>query len=243
MSVIYEPKGRAREYAALAANLYSTCPHACSYCYCPSILKKKPEDFHISAIPRKDILKSIRREAPRYNGDEREIHLCFIGDPYVPEEAELRITRQVLEIFLENNCRVEILTKAGALVQRDFDLMKELDVRFGQTLIFFDDCFREKFEPGAASISERIKNIKKAKELGIRTWISAEPVINPFQIFKLIEELKDYVDKWFIGKINYNKILENAVNWKKFYYDAREMLEKYNCNYKFKNSIMKFIEE
>ena len=26
-SVIYEPKGRAREYAALAANLYSGCQH------------------------------------------------------------------------------------------------------------------------------------------------------------------------------------------------------------------------
>ena len=33
MSTIYEPKGRAREYAARALNLYKGCPHNCAYCF------------------------------------------------------------------------------------------------------------------------------------------------------------------------------------------------------------------
>jgi DNA repair photolyase len=33
MQTIYEPKGKAREYAPLALNLYESCPHGCKYCY------------------------------------------------------------------------------------------------------------------------------------------------------------------------------------------------------------------
>ena len=33
MSLIYEPKGKAREYSPLALNVYSGgCDHACRYC-------------------------------------------------------------------------------------------------------------------------------------------------------------------------------------------------------------------
>jgi len=31
--LIYKPKGRAREYAKLALNLYSQCGHGCTYCW------------------------------------------------------------------------------------------------------------------------------------------------------------------------------------------------------------------
>ena len=41
MTIIYEPKGRAREYAALAANLYNTCSHGCRYCYAPAAMKQR----------------------------------------------------------------------------------------------------------------------------------------------------------------------------------------------------------
>ena len=36
MSIIYEPRGKAREYAELAVNLYKGCSHACVYCYAPA---------------------------------------------------------------------------------------------------------------------------------------------------------------------------------------------------------------
>ena len=29
MTIVYKPRGRAREYAALASNLYAGCAHAC----------------------------------------------------------------------------------------------------------------------------------------------------------------------------------------------------------------------
>src|SRR3972149_6634508 len=46
MGVIYEPTGKAREYAELAVNLYSGCGHSCGYCYAPACLKKTRADFY-----------------------------------------------------------------------------------------------------------------------------------------------------------------------------------------------------
>ena len=37
MKIIYEPKGKALEYAPLACNLYKGCPHGCRYCYGPTL--------------------------------------------------------------------------------------------------------------------------------------------------------------------------------------------------------------
>ena len=51
--VVYEPRGKAREYSPLAANLYSGCSHQCKYCYAPATLHKTKEKFYESS-PRED---------------------------------------------------------------------------------------------------------------------------------------------------------------------------------------------
>lgn len=62
LQVVYEPKGRAAEYAPLAANLYDGCPHACSYCYVPGILRRHRLDFHEAAMPRRDVLAKLQAD-------------------------------------------------------------------------------------------------------------------------------------------------------------------------------------
>ena len=49
MSVIYTPKGAAREYSPLALNLYLQCTHACKYCYAPSAMQRARENYFCSA--------------------------------------------------------------------------------------------------------------------------------------------------------------------------------------------------
>ena len=51
MEIIYEPSGRAKEYAELAANLYKGCDHRCVYCFGPKVLWKKREAFHSDCKP------------------------------------------------------------------------------------------------------------------------------------------------------------------------------------------------
>lgn len=50
--LIYEPAGRAREYAALACNIYRGCDHACSYCLTGDALVTKAD---LSVIPIREI--------------------------------------------------------------------------------------------------------------------------------------------------------------------------------------------
>ncbi len=38
LSVVYEPRGRAREYSPLALNLYRGCSSRCVYCYASDVL-------------------------------------------------------------------------------------------------------------------------------------------------------------------------------------------------------------
>jgi hypothetical protein len=45
MPLIYEPAGRAREYAALACNIYRGCDHACEYCYAPAATRRDRAAF------------------------------------------------------------------------------------------------------------------------------------------------------------------------------------------------------
>jgi DNA repair photolyase len=41
----------------------------------------------------------------------------------------------------------------------------------------------------------RIAAIKAAHEMGIRTWVSLEPVIDPDQALELIEQIHPFVDE------------------------------------------------
>jgi len=41
-----------------------------------------------------------------------------------------------------------------------------------------DDGQRGKWEPYSSSIQERIEAIRKLKEVGIKTWVSMEPILS-----------------------------------------------------------------
>ena len=61
MNVIYEQKGRAREYAPLACNLYMGCTHGCKYCYAPGCMHKKSEEWHESARARSENVLGLKK--------------------------------------------------------------------------------------------------------------------------------------------------------------------------------------
>ena len=75
MSLIYTPKGRAGEYAALACNIYSGCDHRCEYCYAPRATHKTVDTFRHPA-PRENFLPKLQREAEFLTPTD-QILLCF----------------------------------------------------------------------------------------------------------------------------------------------------------------------
>ena len=123
MSVIYEPKGRAREYAALAFNGYETCAHACIYCYAPLAMHKKRNTFHTAGKPRDDILQRLAKDAAsrQKRGLGGQVLLCVSCDPYQPAERLNCITRNAIKTLHATGHTVCILTKAGEeRIQVDF---------------------------------------------------------------------------------------------------------------------------
>lgn len=237
--VIYQPRGRAYEYSALACNLYTGCSHSCTYCYAPAVSRKTMTDFVIPK-PRPNVLEKLEKDCQELSGDSRRVLFCFLSDPYQPLEAELKITRQALEICGENNVKANVLTKNGALAMRDFDLMEKYDVRFGTTLLFVNDQTRREFEPNAGTVADRIHAIQIAKVRGIKTWVSIEPVISTRQALDVIVSLGDAVDLYKIGKLNHDKARENRIDWQNFLRDALYMLNVNGLNYLIKDDLWKF---
>ncbi len=224
MRIIYEPRGRAKEYAELACNLYMGCTHGCKYCYAPACMRCSQKDWKKNVYIRKRALELFERDAIDLAKahDERAILFSFLSDPYQPLEQEEKITHQALEIVKKYGLRSKILTKgAEKLVSVDFDLMKAARTEFGVTISFVDDKMREKWEPQAAPIKERFSLLKRAHQLGIYTWVSLEPVIDPEQALKVIKKAMPYVDFWKIGKLNHMKDIEGQIDWVKFREDLR----------------------
>ena len=241
MNVVYEPKGRAREYSELACNLYLGCTHGCRYCYAPACMRTTGEKWHSVVRSRQKVIELFERDARKLRGDQRRILFCFLSDPYQPLERDERITRQALGIVHAYGLKSQILTKGCAdLVQDDIELMKKADTHLGITLSFIDDEKRQEWEPNASTVNDRLEILKNAHKAGIYTWVSLEPVIDPDQALSLIRKAHKYVQFWKIGKLNHMKEYEQTVNWQKFLYDVETLLKNYGAKYYIKNDLRAF---
>ena len=241
MRVIYEPKGRAREYAELAVNTYLTCDHQCKYCFAPSVSHMKREDYHAVVQMRQarfandfaaDCQDMLR------NRDTRRVHMNFLSDPYPVIEATNHITRSCIEIAKTYGVRCNVLTKGKYHVVRpDFGLFHEADVHFGVTCCWHDDSFRKEWEPNASSVQDRVRLLKEAHNMGIYTWVSMEPVISTEQALSFFEAMHPWVDLWKVGKLNYHPH-SKTVDWAdfrdRFVFKAKSV----NANYIIKKDLL-----
>ena len=224
-SVIYEPTGRAREYAPLACNLYDGCSHGCVYCYAPTALRKKRATFHDDPRPRKNIIPRLRVDAGRMNCDLRPVLLCFSCDPYQPCEKKYLKTRQAIHVLYNAGLRARILTKNGAMALRDIETFKECKTEVGISLSFGTDAWRNEWEPFAGTIEERLNLLRHCLDAGVFTWASVEPVIDPWEALSAIGLLRGRAKIIKVGKINHHAAMEASVNWSKFLGHALQALQ------------------
>ncbi|MEN6533255.1 MAG: radical SAM protein [Bryobacteraceae bacterium] len=241
---IYEPKGKAREYAPLACNLYSGCTHGCTYCYAPACLHRNPKDFHAAGVPRPGILVALAKDADRLIERSnvqgtfviQPVLFCFSCDPYQQAEETERITRQAVGELGERRIPIRVLTKNPQLALRDLDLFKKYGVEFGVSCVWSTAERAAEWEPNANTPSQRQAAIRIAKRAGVYTWVSVEPVVDPAEALDAIRTLAPDVDKFKVGPLNHRKA-PTPVDWTKFLRDALTLLEGLRSSYYIKDDL------
>ncbi len=239
--VIYEPKGKAREYSPLAVNFYKGCDHKCVYCYAPAIMRKTREDYSKNVNERNNIVAQFKKDAERLAYSDKQILFNFMGDPYCHADVEYRTTRECLKISLENRLPIAILTKGGFRALRDIDIIKKFGshIKVGATLTFFDEQKSLDWESGASTPNERLTMLKTFHDEGVKTWASFEPVIEPEESLKLIRASLDVVDEYKIGKLNNYKGLDKTIDWTTFLIEVVDILRKANKPFYIKEDLRK----
>ena len=159
-------------------NCYTGCTHACAYCYARYMQRFHPHDEPWGAFVdvKVNAVEALKRQLRR--AEPGTVFVSSACDGWQPIEAQWRLTRRCCELLLERDFRLHVLTKS-ALVLRDLDLFAGRPVQIGITLTMLDERLRGLWEPGAASIADRLRVIEAARRRGLETGIMFGPLL-PF---------------------------------------------------------------
>jgi len=101
----------------------------------------------------------------------------IITDPYQPIERKYQITRQSLQVLLEEGFIPVILTRSS-LVARDIDLLAQFEqAAVGFSIPSDDDRIRALVEPGAEPIAARIETLRRLQDAGVSTFAMLQPML------------------------------------------------------------------
>ncbi len=167
-------------------NPYKGCEHGCVYCFARpthAYLDLSPGiDFETRIFYKTGVRENLTAELGRAGYRCRPIAMGTNTDPYQPAEKRLRVTRTILEVLLEHNHPVTIVTK-GQLILRDLDLLAELASRglasVAVSLTTLDNELKTRLEPRAAGPAARLRTIRELAAAGVPTGAMLAPVI-PF---------------------------------------------------------------
>jgi DNA repair photolyase len=183
-------------------NPYTGCQHACSYCYARFMKRFTGHreawgQFVDVKVTAPDLLKrEITRKKPG------RVWVSGVCDPYQPIEAKYKLTRQCLEILVQNGWPVTVQTRSP-LVLRDIDILKGgRDLEAGLSVPTADDHIRALFEPDAPTIIARVRALDELHRAGIRTYAMIAPMLPGAG--GLAEMLAGKVDFVILDRMNYH---------------------------------------
>lgn len=217
MGAIYQPKGKAGEYAKYACNFYNGCSNDCAYCYCkrgilartlggdtPTLKKCFKDEEHALEVFEKDVQRNLK-ELQKHG-----LFFTFTSDPFLQQTTLL--TQQAALICLINDVPVKFLTKRTDWHIDEF--LKEIEENgtiwnyepkkhlfaFGFTLTGIDNE-----EPNASTNEERIEAMRKLHDAGFKTWASIEPIIDINISLDMIRKTKGFCSLYKVGLMSGKK--------------------------------------
>ena len=109
--------------------------------------------------------------------------MSSVTDPYQPLEREIRLVRNLLEIFLEKRHKPKLVIQTRSpLAVRDVDLFREIEemggkVQVNMTVTTDDEEVRRAFEPACPSNAARLRAIGKIAQKGVTACITMTPLL------------------------------------------------------------------
>lgn len=179
---------------------YVGCLVGCRFCYAQ---RRVLESRRLAALP--DVawgsFVDARTNLPEVLDHELRVapHLplkfCpIVSDPYQAIERRLGLTRRCLEVLARAAPRPVLVLTRTTLVERDLDLIASLPRAFvGVSLPTIDDDVRRHFEPRGASVSERLRTLRRFKDAGVETFAVVQPQL-PGDVEALADALEEAVD-------------------------------------------------
>jgi DNA repair photolyase len=225
------------EYADFCINHVEGCSHDCRFpCYAKLMAKrfgkvKKDSDWTNPKLVS-NAIELLDKEIPKYKNQIKFVHLCFMTDPFMYKQKEVRdMTLRIIERLNKDNIRCTVLTK-GTYSKKLADKDKYgFNNEYGITLVSLDSKFKKIFEPSSAPYFERINSLKYLHKMGLKTWVSMEPYPTPNlvkqDLLKILNKIS-FVNKIVFGKLNYNvhSSLFREDN-KSFYEDCANIVKKF----------------
>ncbi len=161
-------------------NLYRGCTHGCIYCDSRSKCYRMDHDFEDIEVKLRaaDLLENTLKK----KRNKGMISTGSMTDPYVPIEAELKITRRCLNVIDRFDFGVVIQTKSN-LIMRDIDILESIHKKtkciVAMTLTTYDEELCKKLEPNVCTTKERVEVLMEMKKRGIPTIVWLDPFL-PF---------------------------------------------------------------
>lgn len=248
--IIYQPKGKAQEYAKWAANTHVGCTGLCTYCYNRTGITAKVLGGDTPTLKKclkdEDTALQIFIQEADQNFEELRKHglfFNFVSDPFLPETIGLNAF--AMRYCVCHGIPVKALTKqtwwVDDFVQEiinnetawnlDYHKVQEF-IAFGFTLTGHDEL-----EPGCATNEDRISAMKVLSAEGFRTWASIEPIIDLDASWKMIVEVCNHCDLMKIGLQSGAKYDKEHLRF--FMQRVIALADTYQFHYYFKDSILK----
>jgi DNA repair photolyase len=181
-------------------NCYRGCPHGCTYCFSRPTHEYlgygAGTDFERKIVVKLRAPELLHKELMKPSWKGEEIVFSFTSDPYIPLEANYKLTRRCLEVCADFRNPVGVITKS-ALIRRDIDVLQQLakDANVGVyiSIPFADYDTARAVEPFAPSPKARFAAMKALAAAGIEVGIGIAPTIPGLgsDIPTLLQQAKD----------------------------------------------------
>lgn len=213
-----------------AANPYLGCSHACLYCYARFMQRFSAHSgpwgsfIEVKEWPELDPIK----ERPRLAG--KSILIGSVTDPYLPEEAEFKRTRTLLQQLLKIAQPTGLLSNAGLLpnegllpdedllpdegfsltlitksdlVKRDLDLLTQFpQMRVVFSINTVDEELKEQLD-AAPSIARRLAALQACYEAGLTTVCFIAPIMPGLtDVAAVIHAVRPYCHEIWLDSLN-----------------------------------------